>query len=62
MCDERVYGHVHGDEDGGLGAVAGVGVVDLGEASSVFGRKRPLSAVLAVMFQAGCMCTSYKLR
>ena len=59
MCGECEYGHVRGD-DHGLGAVVEVGAVDLDEASFVFGRERPLSAVLVVMFQADCMCTSYK--
>jgi len=52
-----VDGHVHG-EDGGLGAVAGVGVVGLSEASSVVGHEGPLFVALTVVFQADCTCTS----
>jgi len=62
VCGERVYDHVHGGEDGGLGAAAEVGTVDPGEASYVFGRERPPFVALAVMFQVDCMCTSYRSR
>jgi hypothetical protein len=41
VCGEGVYSHDHGGGNGGLGAVAEVGVVDLGEASVVFGGERP---------------------
>jgi len=60
VCGECEYGHVHGGEDGGLGAVAEVGVVDLGDASFVFGRGRPPSVASAVMSQADRTCISYK--
>ena len=60
MCGERDYGHVHGCEGGGLGAVAEVGVADLGEAFFVFDRERPPSVASAVMSQADRTCTSYK--
>jgi len=59
VCGKCEYGYIHGGEHGGL-VVVEVGVVDLGEASFVFGRERPPSVALAVMFQADCMCTSYK--
>lgn len=62
MCGERVYGHVHGGGDGGLGAVARVGAVDLDEASYVFGRESPPFVALTAMFRADCMCTSYQPR
>lgn len=52
-----MYGCARGG-DGGLDAVAEVGMIDLSEVPSVFGRERPLSVALTVIFQADYMCTS----
>jgi len=52
VSDERGYGHVHHGEDRGFGAVAEVGVVDLGKAFFVFGHERPSSSVASTVFQA----------